>query len=229
MSDGTKHWSDEQLSAWIDGELPTDEAARVEAHLATCGRCTRSVEALRAIIAAAGSLEARAPERDLWPDVERHLSRRERPVRRWTSVLAGLAAGVLLTLGANRLLAPTASPDGGLAERERFVLLLHDSPDLLADATPQEIEAVVAEYRAWAQGLGRQGKLEAGEKLADAEGYDLERRDGATLVELRDARGGVGGFFVIRARDYEEAVAISRSCPHLTRGGRIELRRIEDT
>jgi hypothetical protein len=39
----------------------------------------------------------------------------------------------------------------------------------------------------------------------------------------------IGGYFVISAADYAEAIEISRDCPHLRYGGRIELREIEST
>jgi len=230
MNDGSAHWKDEALSAWLDGELPAREREELERHLASCDRCAGSVEALRAIVAAAGSLEERGPERDLWPEVEAGLTGSTAPRSGWTAALLGLAAGVLVTLGAMRLAGSDRESDEQVAAGgERFVLLLHESPELLAEATPYEVEAVVARYRDWARGLGRAGKLEAGEKLADAEGRTLRVRDGTTLVEERPERGGVGGFFVIRARDYEEAVDIARSCPHLGPQGWVELRRIEDT
>ena len=40
---------EEDLSAWIDGELAAPRRAAVEAHLASCRACTARVEALRAV------------------------------------------------------------------------------------------------------------------------------------------------------------------------------------
>ena len=42
-----------------------------------------------------------------------------------------------------------------------------------------------------------------------------------------EAKEIVGGYFLIEAVDYDEAVQICRSCPHLKYGGRIELREID--
>ena len=39
----------------------------------------------------------------------------------------------------------------------------------------------------------------------------------------------IGGLFTIKAADYDEAVEISKECPHLKYGGRVELREIEPT
>ena len=38
----------------------------------------------------------------------------------------------------------------------------------------------------------------------------------------------MGGFFIVKASDYSEAVEISESCPHLGYGGTIELRQIDE-
>ena len=42
-----------------------------------------------------------------------------------------------------------------------------------------------------------------------------------------EAKEVVGGYFLIEAADYDEAVEISKGCPHLKYGGRIELRQID--
>jgi hypothetical protein len=37
----------------------------------------------------------------------------------------------------------------------------------------------------------------------------------------------VGGFFIIRAADYDEACSLALSCPHLSYGGGVEVRQIQ--
>ncbi len=39
----------------------------------------------------------------------------------------------------------------------------------------------------------------------------------------------LGGFFLISAESYDDAIQICRDCPHLRFGGTIELRQIELT
>ncbi|AMW05887.1 YciI family protein [Gemmatimonas phototrophica] len=113
-----------------------------------------------------------------------------------------------------------------------FMLLLSDNPSDYAELSPAELQAIVARYSAWAQELGAQGKLRGGEKLRD-EGGKIVRREGGALVvrdgpyaELREI---VSGYFLIDAADYDEAVAIARSCPHADSSGHIAVREIEVT
>jgi hypothetical protein len=66
----------EQLSEYVDEDLSPRERARVEAHLSECPSCARLVDDLRAVVAAAQSVEDTAPARDLWPAIEGRLEPR---------------------------------------------------------------------------------------------------------------------------------------------------------
>ena len=61
-------WND-RLSEYSDGELEPSERRALEAHLADCAECRADVDALRAVVARAGSLTDTAPTSNLWPDV----------------------------------------------------------------------------------------------------------------------------------------------------------------
>jgi hypothetical protein len=43
----------------------------------------------------------------------------------------------------------------------------------------------------------------------------------------RDQPGSLGGFFIIAARDPEQAREIASTCPHLRHGGWIVIRQID--
>jgi anti-sigma factor ChrR (cupin superfamily) len=74
MNDVRDVWTD-RLSEYVDGELEAAERAALEVHLQVCEGCARTVGELRAVVERAGSLEACAPEEDLWPGIEARLSR----------------------------------------------------------------------------------------------------------------------------------------------------------
>lgn len=113
----------------------------------------------------------------------------------------------------------------------RFMLLLHEDPGAFADLSPQDVQQAVGEYTAWREGLAEKGRVVGGEKLTDEGGRWLTGEDGSVRVvdgPFAEAKEVIGGYFMVRAADYDEAVEISRSCPHLRYGGRIELRQVED-
>ena len=119
-------WTD-QLSDYLDDELSPAERAAVDAHLAGCPECARTLGSLRRIAAEASSLSPRPPENDLWPAIaartvqQRRISFTIPQLAAASVLLAALSGGaVVLLLGgtigrsqsaANAAAAPAAVPD----------------------------------------------------------------------------------------------------------------------
>lgn len=113
----------------------------------------------------------------------------------------------------------------------RFILLLHESPTAFDGLSPDEIQRVIEEYTAWRVELDAQGRLAGGEKLEDGTARQLVANDGKVAVTdgpYTEAKEVLGGYFIVQAEDWAEAVEVSKGCPHLKYGGRIELRRIDE-
>jgi len=101
----------------------------------------------------------------------------------------------------------------------QFVLLLRDA-GFPTGLSPEEIQAIIGRYRAWRQKVGADGK-----KLTDGDGRVLTRT-GVTDGPYAESKEVMGGFFLIEAKDYDEAVRISSDCPHLDFGS-IEVRQVD--
>lgn len=114
----------------------------------------------------------------------------------------------------------------------KFLFLLQDNPASFANFSPQQIQNVVMEYKQWAHRMAAAGKLLAGEKLADDGGKVISKRGNAVSVmdgPFAEAKEVLGGFFMIEAADYAEAVEIARSCPHVQYGASTHVRLVEET
>ncbi|HYC04125.1 MAG TPA: YciI family protein [Azospirillaceae bacterium] len=110
-----------------------------------------------------------------------------------------------------------------------YILLLREDPTRWEAMSPAEMQAVIQEYGAWAGKMAGQGRLEGGQKLTD-EGGKRVRLEGGRLVvtdgpyaELKDH---IGGFFVIRAADYDDACALLADCP-AAKYGTVEVREVD--
>ena len=113
----------------------------------------------------------------------------------------------------------------------RYMLMLLDTPADYAALTPQQMQEVVAEYGQWAARMGQEGKLAGGDKLADEGGKILKGKGSAAVVTdgpFAETKEVLGGYFIINAASYDEAVAIARSCPHAKYGCATHIRRIEE-
>jgi len=163
---------------------------------------------------------------------DRGLLGRATPRAGWLPQLAaGIAIATVLFLSGfyagrqkgDHAMSGEAASTNGLTE---YVLLVRESDP---SAAPGVTEADrVREYGAWARDLASKGALENGWKLAD-DGRLIdpmnERHRVATMAVT--TREGVGGLFIIRAANYDEAVQVAESCPHVKYGGIMEVRAIE--
>ena len=112
-----------------------------------------------------------------------------------------------------------------------YMLLLHSPTKEFKGYSAEDIQKVIGEYIEWRNKIAGQDRLLGGDKLTDEGGRHL-RNDGGTIrvtdgpyAEIKEV---LGGFFAIKASDYDEAVEISKTCPHLKYGGWIELREIDE-
>lgn len=112
----------------------------------------------------------------------------------------------------------------------QYLLVLRDPVDSpFFDLSPAEIQAIIARYKAWSDGLRADGRLVGSHKLRDGEGRVVARADGKVVVTdgpYLETKEVVGGYFLIEAASYEEAVAVARTCPHVE-FGTTEVRAIE--
>jgi len=212
------------------------ERSALNGHLATCASCRTARDELSALWADLGEVPAPAVRPDATKRFQLALAgamaahaaepRRVRaPFWRRTAIAASIvivAVGSFFAGGAfpsrQAGVPKVAASDAGHV----YLLLLRvrERPGAVTD--PAVEARLVAEYAAWARGLSEQGKLLTAEKLADEPAELLG--PGATQEGDR-----VGGFFLIRAANFEEAQRIARDCPHLRHGGHVELRAIEPT
>lgn len=112
----------------------------------------------------------------------------------------------------------------------KFMMILVDHMPSLAAMSPDEMQRIIARYQAWSAQVAQAGKLAGGEKLKDEGGRHLTAAQGKLVVRdgpFAEAKEVIGGYFLIEAADYDEAVRLSSDCPHLELGGRIELREID--
>src|SRR5207247_3201189 len=93
-ADAGHPFADEELSAWLDGELTPSRAARLEAHLAACPPCAARAEDLRAIVSELARLEAPQATPLLWSRVSARTAPRRAPARIAALRRAWLPAGV---------------------------------------------------------------------------------------------------------------------------------------
>jgi hypothetical protein len=103
----------------------------------------------------------------------------------------------------------------------KFLLLLNETPKDFKNLSPEAMQAMFERYRAWGASTREAGKLTGGQKLREEGGRHLRSQGGRVEVTdgpYAETKEVLGGFYMIEAADYAEAVEIAKGCPHLDRG-----------
>ena len=115
----------------------------------------------------------------------------------------------------------------------RYLLVARDAgrwSELVGSASPAEMQAVTAKYKAWTQRVAGTGKLKGGEKLRDGQGRVLRGQEKALKVTdgpYVESKEVLGGFWLVDADSYDEVVQLAADSPHL-QFGTLEIREIEE-
>jgi hypothetical protein len=112
----------------------------------------------------------------------------------------------------------------------QYMFLLYDNPSNWMTLSPQDIQRAIEKYHAWGQKLRQKGILVASHKLADDAGQVVRAKSGQVRVTdgpYSETKEVLGGYYIINAPNYEEAVSVTRDCPHLEYGGTIEVRLVD--
>ena len=96
-------------------------------------------------------------------------------------------------------------------------------------ASPEETGAVLAEYGAFAEEMGRRGVLVGGERLRPStDATTVQVRDGKVLTSdgpFAETKEQIGGYFLVDCKDLDEAIEVAAKIPG-ARTGSIEVRPI---
>ena len=105
----------------------------------------------------------------------------------------------------------------------QFILLIRE--DLSRYPMPQEqLNAIVGAHIKWAEDLVARGIFKSGNGIA-SDGRLIEMVNGDLIVQpIRSVREGIGGYYIIEAKNLETAVEIAKECPTYKDGDLVEVR-----
>ena len=235
--------NDERWFDYLSGELSEQERRELETHLASCRSCREELDSLRETWELLGRLPGGVSPAEARTRFQRMLTAYERgqarvPVARGRGprlirIAAQLAASVaLLLLGgmAGYGMKSAESPPGSEEGLTRFLLVVYEVADRLEEIPTERMREAGERYRAWENELTRKGKLLDVARLKLEGAASLSRRAGepdVSPLHLATDREAITYYWLILARDHEEAVEIANGCPMLDLGSRIELRELE--
>ena len=113
----------------------------------------------------------------------------------------------------------------------QYLLMIYTSEAATAGAKPADIAAMSAEYGAFTRDIIKSGHFKGGERLHPTKAATTVRvRDGKTMLTdgpFAETREQLAGYYVIDARNLDEATGIAARIPGAQTGS-IEVRPIAE-
>jgi hypothetical protein len=111
----------------------------------------------------------------------------------------------------------------------RYLLMIYSDENDVGTLSPDEGNAVLAEYGTFMEEMGTRGVLQGGERLRPtADATSVRVRDGEVLTSdgpFAETKEQIGGYFAVDCKDLDEAIEVAAKIPG-ARFGTIEVRPI---
>jgi hypothetical protein len=109
----------------------------------------------------------------------------------------------------------------------KYMLLIYDDEQFWGKITDAQKKQMMGEYMQFGEGIRASGNFQAGAQLQPtANATSVRVRDGKRLVTdgpFAETREQLGGYYLIEAKNLDEAIAIAEKIPS-ARQGTIEVR-----
>lgn len=107
----------------------------------------------------------------------------------------------------------------------QYLLLLYDNPTSWQKVSPEEMQKAIEKYMAWTK-----KPFTVDSKRLGGDAGRVIRSDGGrprvTDGPYSETKEVLGGFYLIEAANYDQAVQRALDHPHLEHGGTIEIRQL---
>jgi hypothetical protein len=113
----------------------------------------------------------------------------------------------------------------------KYLLIIYNDESAYADATPEQIQQVMAAYDEFTRELAESGTMLGGEGLQPSNtATSVQVRNGEVVTSdgpFADTREQLGGYYLLDCRDLDEAIGWAAKVPG-AQDGTIEVRPVMD-
>jgi hypothetical protein len=108
---------------------------------------------------------------------------------------------------------------------EKFMFIFHGGQLPADKATPEAMQANMNEWFQWIGKLSEQGRYLQGEALLPG-GKIVSGKNLVTDGPYTEGKDLVGGYFIVQAADYTDALSLVDGYPDFKQGGRVQVRQV---
>ncbi|HNO99141.1 MAG TPA: YciI family protein [Ferruginibacter sp.] len=109
---------------------------------------------------------------------------------------------------------------------EKFMLIFEGIKSN-QEPSAQEMQDIMAKWMAWIDKLAKAGRYVEGEPLLPTGKIISGKNKTVTDAVFAEGKEIIGGYFIINAADYEEAVALCNDYPDFESGGSVIVRQVQ--
>jgi hypothetical protein len=112
--------------------------------------------------------------------------------------------------------------------KPEFILFFRDT-NWDKGLSPEETQKALSQFMNWMEELSQQGIFKAGQPL-ETHGKVVSGKKGKNVADgpYAESKEAVGGYFLLQADDFDEAVEIAQGCPLLEYGSTVEVRQVAE-
>lgn len=112
----------------------------------------------------------------------------------------------------------------------RYMLLIYDDEKVFAKMSEQERGSIFKQYGEFTEGIRKSGAFLAGAPLQPVSTATTVRSKNGKTVSMdgpfAETKEQLGGYYIVNAKDLDEAISIAARVPSVRLGGAIEVRPI---
>jgi hypothetical protein len=106
-----------------------------------------------------------------------------------------------------------------------FLIAIHrDLTSKNPTPTPEQMKEAMKPYQEWIASIASGDHLVGTVKRWDIDGRTISGSGTVKEGPFAEKKSSIGGLFLIKAKDYDEAVKIARGCPIIQYGAIVEVR-----
>ena len=108
---------------------------------------------------------------------------------------------------------------------EKFMFIFHGG--LPMDSSAEQMEANMGKWMGWIEKLSADNRYVSGEPLLPG-GKLVTGTNGKSVTDgpYTEGKEIVGGYFIVNAENYDDALALTKGYPDYEHGGKIQVRQV---
>jgi len=107
-----------------------------------------------------------------------------------------------------------------------YLLVFRTDYSNIPERTAEEMQAITLRWMDWIKSIASKNKLvDKGNRLENS-GKVIKANDIVTNGPYTEIKESIGGYTLIKAGSYDDAIEVAKSCPILSFGGNVEVREI---